>query len=152
MTDWVPNKKDQIAGYTFMLEVDGISEATFRECAGLDSENTVIENKETGQKGQNVIRKTPGALKWGDIQLKRGFARDAMELYEWRQKVVDGDLTAMRKNGSIVVYDYKNEECLRWNFTNGWLSKYQGPSLNASGNDIAIEAVTIVHEGLKRIK
>ena len=59
-------------------------------------------------------------------------ARNGKEV--WRQKAIDGDPTGMRKNGSIVVYDYKNEEVLRWNFTNGWVSKLQGPSLNASGN------------------
>jgi phage tail-like protein len=152
VTDWLPGKKDQIAGYTFMLEVDGIAEATFRECGGLDNEHSVIESKETGNKGQTVIKKLPGALKWGDITLKRGFTQGDMKLNDWRQKVIDGDLTGMRKNGSVVIYDYKNEEVLRWNFTNGWISKLQGPALNASGNDVAIESITIVHEGLKRIK
>jgi phage tail-like protein len=111
MTDWLPGKKDQLASYTFMLEVDGITEATFRECSGLSSETSIIESKETGNKGQTVIKKMPGALKWGDITLKRGFTDD-MKLYEWRQKVVDGKLTDMRKNGSIVVYDYENKETL----------------------------------------
>jgi phage tail-like protein len=152
MTDWLPGKKDQIAGYTFQLEVDGITEATFRECGGLDNETQVIESKEAGLKGQTVIRKLPGALKWGDINLKRGFTKAGMELHDWRQKAIDGDLTGMRKNGSIVVYDYKNEEVLRLNFTNGWISKLGGPTLNASGNDVAVETITIVHEGLKRIK
>jgi phage tail-like protein len=135
-----------------MLEVDGISEATFRECGGLDNESQVIESKETGMKGQTVIKKLPGALKWGDITLKRGYTKGDMLLDAWRQKTVDGDLVGMRKNGSIVVYDYKNEEVLRWNFTNGWISKLSGPALNASGNDVAIEQITLVHEGLKRIK
>jgi phage tail-like protein len=152
VTDWLPGKKDQIAGYTFMLEVDGISEATFRECGGLDNEHSVIESKETGNKGQTIIKKLPGALKWGDITLKRGYTTGDMKLNDWRQKVIDGDLTGMRKNGSVVIYDYKNEEVLRWNFTNGWISKLQGPALNASGNDVAIESITIVHEGLKRMK
>jgi len=151
MTDWLPGKKDQLASYTFMLEVDGIAEATFREASGLDSETQVIESKETGNKGQTVIKKLPGSLKWGDITLKRGFTDD-MKLQEWRNKVVDGKLTDMRKNGSIVVYDYENVEVLRLNFTNGWISKLAGPSLNATGNDVAIESITIVHEGLKRIK
>jgi phage tail-like protein len=151
MTDWIAGKKDQLASYTFMLEVDGIAEATFRECSGLDSETQVIESKETGSKGQTVIKKLPGALKWGDITLKRGFTDD-MKLQEWRNKTVDGKLTDMRKNGSIVIYDYENKEVLRWNFVNGWISKLQGPSLNAGGNDVAIEAITIVHEGLTRIK
>jgi phage tail-like protein len=151
MTDWIAGKKDQLASYTFMLEVDGIAEATFRECSGLDSETQVIESKETGAKGQTVIKKLPGALKWGDITLKRGFTDD-MKLQEWRNKTVDGKLTDMRKNGSIVIYDYENKEVLRWNFVNGWISKLQGPALNAGGNDVAIEAITIVHEGLTRIK
>ena len=151
MTDWIAGKKDQLASYTFMLEVDGIAEATFRECSGLDSETSVIESKETGSKGQTVIKKLPGALKWGDITLKRGFTDD-MKLQEWRNKTVDGKLTDMRKNGSIVIYDYENKEVLRWNFVNGWISKLQGPALNAGGNDVAIEAITIVHEGLTRIK
>ena len=151
MTDWIAGKKDQLASYTFMLEVDGIAEATFRECSGLDSETSVIESKETGSKGQTVIKKLPGALKWGDITLKRGFTDD-MKLQEWRNKTVDGKLTDMRKNGSIVIYDYENKEVLRWNFVNGWISKLQGPSLNAGGNDVAIEAITIVHEGLSRVK
>jgi phage tail-like protein len=151
MTDWLPGKKDQLASYTFMLEVDGIAEATFRECSGLDSETQVIESKETGNKGQTVIRKLPGSLKWGDITLKRGFTDD-MKLQAWRDQTVNGKLTDMRKNGSIVIYDYENTEVLRWNFTNGWISKLQGPSLNATGNDVAIESITIVHEGLKRIK
>ena len=152
MTDWIPGKKDQIAGYTFQLEVDGITEATFRECSGLDTETQVIESKESGLKGQTIIRKLPGALKWGDIQLKRGMTKGSMELHDWRQKAIDGDLTGMRKNGSIVVYDYKNEEVMRWNFVDGWISKLGGPTLNAGGNDVAVEAITIVHEGLKRIK
>lgn len=151
MTDWLPGKKDQLAAYTFMLEVDGIAEATFRECSGLSSETTVIESKETGAKGQTIIKKLPGDLKWGDISLKRGFTDD-MKLYNWRQKTVDGKLNDMRKNGSIVVYDYENKEVLRWNFVNGWISKYTGPSLNAGGNDVAIEEVTIAHEGLTRLK
>jgi phage tail-like protein len=151
MTDWLPGKKDQLAAYTFMLEVDGIAEATFRECSGLDSETSVIESKEAGNKGQTIIKKLPGDHKWGDISLKRGYTDD-MKLQSWRQLTVDGKLTDMRKNGSIVVYDYENKEVLRWNFKNGWISKLQGPSLNATGSDVAIESVTIVHEGLERIK
>jgi phage tail-like protein len=151
MTDWLPGKKDQLAAYTFMLEVDGIAEATFREASGLNSETSVIESKEAGNKGQTVIKKLPGDHKWGDIQLKRGYTDD-MKLQDWRQLTIDGKLTDMRKNGSVVVYDYENKEVLRWNFKNGWISKLEGPSLNATGNDVAIESITIVHEGLQRIK
>ena len=52
----------------------------------------------------------------------------------------------------FALPDTEKQKLLRWNFVNGWISKLQGPSLNAGGNDVAIEAITIVHEGLTRIK
>ncbi len=57
-----------------------------------------------------------------------------------------------RKNGSIVLYNQENTEIARWNFENGWPTKITGPQLNANNNDIALEEITIAHEGLKRVK
>ena len=37
---------------------------------------------------------------------------------------------------------------MRWNFENGWINKIEAPTLNATGNEVAIESVEIVHEGL----
>jgi len=54
-------------------------------------------------------------------------------------------------NGSIVLFDRQGNEKARWNFTNGWPAKWTGPSLNAEGNDIAIESLEIAHEGLERV-
>jgi hypothetical protein len=38
-----------------------------------------------------------------------------------------------------------------WQFTDGLPEKLVGPSLNAKGNDIAIESLEIAHEGLIRL-
>ena len=75
-----------------------------------------------------------------------------MKLWEWRKQIEDGKVTDARKNGSIVLYDQGNSEIARYNFEFGWPSKITGPQLNANNNDIAIEEVTICHEGLKRVK
>jgi len=151
MTDWLPGTKDQFTSYQFYLELDGITEGQFREVSGISSETTVIDSKESTKDGKTVIKKTPGDHKWGDITFKRGFT-DAMNLYEWRKKVLEGKLTEMRKNGSIVVYDYENKEVMRYNFKNAWPSKLTGPSLNTTSNEILVEEMTIVHEGIERIK
>jgi phage tail-like protein len=73
---------------------------------------------------------------------------DDAELWNWRQTVMEGKIE--RKNGSIILMNDTGEEQARWNFTDGWPSKWTGPSFNATGNDIAIETLEIVHEGLKR--
>jgi phage tail-like protein len=55
-----------------------------------------------------------------------------------------------RKNGSIVLCNDAGEEKIRWNFTEAWPTKWTGPSFKASGNEVAIEAVDLAHEGIKR--
>ena len=55
------SRSDPLVGYHFHVEIDGVSQAQFRECSGLDSENEIVEYKEAGAGGQTVIRKQPGA-------------------------------------------------------------------------------------------
>ena len=138
-----------LSGYQFYLELDGITEALFRECSGLSTENQVIESYQSTKDGKQILKKYPGPLKFGDISLKRGVTSE-MNLWAWRKQVEEGKVEEARKNGSIVLYDQANIEVARWNFVNGWPSKVTGPSLNASGNEIAVEELTIVHEGLER--
>jgi phage tail-like protein len=145
------SRKDSLAGYHWHLEFDGVTDATFREVNGLGSEQQVIESKEAGKGGKTIIRKIPGALKWSDITLKRGIT-DNMTLWKWRKDVEDGNVDKARKDGSIVLYDQADKEIARWNFEAAWPSKITGPSLNANGNDIAVEELVICHEGLKREK
>ena len=150
MTDWLPGT-DVLAGNQFKLEIDGVTVAEFREVSGISEETAVIESKQTGPDGKTYIKKLPGEHKWGDITFKRGFTSD-MTLTEWRKKVLEGKIAEMRKNGSIVVYDYDNKEVLRWNFVNAWPSKLSVSNLSASANEVLVEEMTIVHEGITRQK
>jgi phage tail-like protein len=61
---------------------------------------------------------------------------------------MDGKIA--RKNGSIILLNDAGEEKMRWNFQAGWPAKWTGPSFNAMGNEVAIETLEIVHEGLKK--
>ena len=84
---------DPISAFAFALELKGVTEATFREATGFGSENEVIEYKQQGPKGVTVIHKIPGNLKWQNINLKRGIT-DNIDLWTWRQKVIDGQIEA----------------------------------------------------------
>jgi phage tail-like protein len=40
----------------------------------------------------------------------------------------------------------QGEEKLRWNFFDAWPSKWEGPTLNATSSDVAIETLTLTCE------
>jgi len=144
--------RDPLVGYHFALELESVTAGHFREVSGLGSEQQVIEYKAAVKKGGEVVtQKVPGTVKYPDITLKRGIT-DSMDLWAWREQVIEGKVNAARKNGSIVMFDQANGEVARWNFIDAWPSKITGPSLNAGGNDVAVEEIVITHEKLTRIK
>ena len=143
----LPSPEDALAGYSFSIEIDGVTIAQFKEVSGINAEIQTIEHRENKVGGLPVMKKLPGARKWGDLTLKRG-RTDNKALWDWIKSVQDGNMAAARKNGSIVLMDYQHGETSRFSFVNGWPSKVSIGSLNAGGNDILIEEVTIVHEGL----
>ena len=145
----MPPKEPRPASH-FRLNIGGKETVgMFRECAGLDSETTVIEQMSVGEDGKPAIRKVPGAEKWSNITLKRGVDEN-VELWKWRQKVVQEGPDEARVDGFIELIDYKGAPIARWKFVQGWPIKYTGASMNASGNEVAVEEVQICHEGMER--
>ena len=139
-------RDDPYKAFNFLVEIDGIAVAAFSEVSGLESETEVIEYR-VGSEKTNTVRKLPGLTKYANIVLRRGVTQDA-DLWNWRRSVEQG--TVDRRNGSIVLLDGDRNPVLRWGFLNGWISKWEGPALNATGNEIAIETIEIAHEGLTR--
>ncbi len=135
---------DPYAGFNFEVEIDGITRAAFSECSGLSTDTDPIEYRDGS--GDITVRKIPGLKKFANISLKRGMTKD-MELWEWRKTVLLGE--TKRKAGSIVLLDEARKPALRWNFREGWPTKWEGPSVNATGNEIAVETLEIAHEGLE---
>jgi phage tail-like protein len=140
---------DLMTTFSFVLEIDSVQIATFRKCSGIESETEIVEYKEATKDGQLIIRKAPGAMKWADITLERR-VDGSQDLWNWRKQVIDGDIDGARRHGSIVVKDSQHHEVARWNFENGWPSKYTGADFDAGANDIAAEKLVITHEGLVR--
>jgi phage tail-like protein len=142
---------DALAGYHFSIEIDGVTLAQFQEVSGVTSELDVIELKENTKDGKYILHKLPGNRKPPTITLKR--AKNAStDLWDWHKSSYQGNITNMRKNGSLVVYGYDNQEVSRWNFINAWPSKVSTSALKAGANEVLMEEVTIVCEELERVK
>lgn len=139
------DRTDPYRNFRFLLEIDGITQAGFSEVSGLEISTDVVDYREGNE--LPWVRKLSGLNKYIELTLKWG-TTDSAELYEWYMKSVNG--AAERKNGSVVLQDETGEEKLRWNFINAWPSKWTGPSFNATANEVAIENLTLVHEGLEK--
>ena len=141
-----PQRNDPYKAFNFQVEIDGVHQAGFSEATGLESETAVVEYRVGGE--PNTVRKLPGLTKYANIVLRRGITQD-QDLWNWRKSVVEGKVD--RRNGSIILLDDDRTEVARWNFVNGWICKWEGPSFNARANEVAIETIEIAHEGLERV-
>lgn len=142
--------QDPLVGFQYRIDVAGKVVGYFTECSGLGSETEIIEHKVVDDKGMEATRKVPGRLKWDNIKLKRGIT-DAMDIWDWRKEVEDGNVLSARTNGSIIMLDQTYSPVAQWDFEKGWPSKVTGPELKADSNAYGIEEVTIVHEGIHRV-
>ncbi len=143
--------KDPLVSAWFGLDFQQGVVGAFRECTGLGSENEVVEYKASGPKGEQVVKKVPGRLKWNNITLKRGIT-DSMDMWKWRKMVEEGKMEEARKNGTVTMFNQKGDAVARWNFVNAWPSKLSGPAANATTNEAAIEELEITHEGYERVQ
>jgi len=142
-------RKDPYKNFRFLLEIDDITQAGFREVTVPDSTQDPIEYREGNE--PITARKLPGLIKYGNVSLKWGIT-DSFDLYDWRKMVEDGNIKKARKNVAIVVLDDEGNQAARWEFSQAWPTKYDAPDLNATANEIAIETLEIAHEKMERIK
>ena len=140
----MPERNDPYAQFNFVLKIDGLDVAGFSEVSGISSESDIIEYREGSDASR--VRKLPALRKVGNITLKRGYTQN-LELWNWRKTTLDG--ITLRKNGAIVLRDEHAKDTLRWEFFEGWISKYEGPALNATANEAAIESIEIAIETLE---
>ena len=143
--------RDPLVGFHYGIEVQGVVTGYFTECSGIGSEHEIIEHKIVDEKGRELIQKIPGRLKWENVTFKRGITEN-MDIWDWRETVVQGQVDDARRNGSIVMFNQSLEEVARWNFENAWPLKVSGPSMKADSNEFGIEELVLTHEGLYREK
>jgi len=141
------DNKNPYSAFNFIVEIGGSQIAAFQEVTGLDSENTPIEYRE-GADAMNTVRKLPGIEKYPNLTLKRGIT-GSLALYEWRKEVRDGS-GAFPPTRDVVIQlqNEKHENVFKWKLTNAWCTKLTGPSLNAKGNEIAIETMELAFDRL----
>jgi phage tail-like protein len=145
---------------------DLIGHGAFAECEGLELEADLKELLEGG--ANDAVVRRAGRVKLVPIVLKRGMlvvgpgagstagpptpgsGSAETALWDWLQGMVAGTLPVPRYDGSVEVRDPADRRVVaRWVFTRGLPQKVSGPRFDAKSGEIAMESLTIAHEGLR---
>jgi phage tail-like protein len=130
------------------VELDGIETAAFSEATVPDSSTDAVDYREGTDPTHQ--RKLSGLTKYGNITLKKGIT-DNLDLYDWRKSVEQTGAKGARKNMSLILIDEEGNDKARWNVVEAWPTKYDPSDFSAKGNEVLIETLEIVHEGITRV-
>jgi len=130
----------------FHFQVDwGGTKIGFTEVSGLDVEIEVVEYR-VGSSPEYSKVKMPGLQKYSNITMKRGTFKSDNEYFKWWNTVKLN--TIERRDITISLLNEEHEPVVTWKVKNAWPTKVQSTDLKADGNEVAIESMEIVHEGL----
>lgn len=130
--------------FHFQVEWGG-SRIGFTEVSGLTMETQAIDYRE-GNSPEYHVTKMPGMQQYAAISMKRGITKDDNELFQWFNTVSLNKIE--RRDLTISLLNESHEPVVVWKVRNAWPSKVDGPTLNSTGNEVAIETVELAHEGL----
>jgi phage tail-like protein len=135
-----------LVGSAALSAIADVALGGFSECAGLEMSLKVEEYREGGRNG--TVLKFPTRVEWSNITLKKGIGAGTA-LWDWHYGFAEGK--GKRRDGIIVLLNDLQVPNNIWHFRRGLPVKYTGPSLNATQNNVAIEALEIAHEGIWQV-
>jgi phage tail-like protein len=113
--------------------------------SGLTLESEPIEYR-GGDDITLTVRKLPGLRKYGNVTLKRWIMPSDNGFFDWWNTIQSG--VAERRTVVVMLLNEAHKPVMTWEIQQAWPVKVEGPSLNAKGNEVAIETVEFAHEGM----
>lgn len=118
---------------------------SFQEVSGLDIESQPIEYR-LGDSKQFSTVKMPGIQKSSNVTMKKGIYKSDNKFWDWFNAIQMN--TIKRETVVISLLDETGSDTMIWTLNNCWPTKITGTDLKSDGNEVAVETIEIVHEGL----
>jgi phage tail-like protein len=131
-------KPKPLPASNFIVEIDGITIASFAAVEGLGSNMEVIEYREGNE--PNEVRFLPGNSRVQPMTLVRGIDGSS-ELWDWYKETRDDSLSP--RSMSVVILDHGREEKMRYNFQGCWPSAYNVEPLDSNPSNVAYEKLVV---------
>jgi phage tail-like protein len=137
--DFTEQPLDGSAGATV-----NVCSGAFAECTGLEA---TMEPKSIDEGGRNYgsVQRV-GRVMFATVILKRGITTSS-DLWSWFSLVNSGSFNH-RRNAIITVFDSTGKGTFAWKLVRALPIKFKAADLNATNNEIGIEELHLVHEGL----
>ena len=147
-----PKKAYPLPKFHFQLDWGG-TRIGFTEVSGLDFETKVIEYREGSSPVYNKS-KQPGLTEYKNITLKRGTFDGDYEFFEqWKKTMMFQEgKEQFRRDITIKLLDEEHKPIITWALSKAWPTKVQSTNLKADANEVAIETMDLVHEGLRIVE
>jgi len=151
-----PGRFDPYKNFKFRVKWDNKYVAGVSKISALRRSTEVISFREGGD--PNSIRKSPGLTHWEPITLERGITHDP-EFENWANRTwhygapsgSEVALASFRKDITIELYNEAGQVVMAYRVYRCWVSDYQAlPELDANNSEVAIQSITIQHEGWER--
>jgi len=133
---------DPVANFRFIV-VSTRCRAGFSKVTGMKEESEVIEYREGTDSA--FLQKYPGMRKYPEATFERGLTQEAMALVEWRNAVIRGKNYKDRIQVDIQTCPGTMARSVV--FPKSWPSGLEISDMDAKASEIAIETMTIQHEG-----
>lgn len=151
-----PDRYDPYKQCKFRLKWDGKYVPGIITVTGLDRTTEVVTNRDGAE--PNIERRSPGLTSFAPIVLERGRTHDTA-FEDWANLVWDFgaglgaemSLAEFRKDIAVELYNEAGQLVMRWFVYRCWPSDYTPlAGLDANNTSIAIESITLQHEGWER--
>ncbi len=136
-------------GFNFLVHIEALDldpktpQGAFREVSGLGVEIDEIEYRVGTERGS--LRKLPGLAKYSNVTLKRGVIGD-LSVWRWVKQTAEGQV--QRSTVRIILLEEERNPVLEFRLRNAWPTRFEGPTLDATANQVAVEVLELCHEGL----
>jgi len=117
----------------------------FQEVSGLDIQSEEIKYRH-GDSPEFPVIKMPGMKKFGNVTMKKGVFKGDNKFWDWFKQIKMN--TIKRLPVTISLLDEGGKATMVWTLTNAWPTKITSTDLKSEGNEVGIESIEIVHEGL----
>ncbi len=118
---------------------------SFQEVSGLDTEAKVSEYKSGNNLVFSVANK-PNRMKTGNVSLKKGVIEAGNEFWDWYERIKMNSIE--RRTVTIILHDENGSPLMTWTLSNAWPARIIGTELKSDGNEVAVEAIEMAHEGI----
>lgn len=133
--------RDPLPIYNFQVEIDGTDAGSFQNVDEISCEIEVIEYQDGSDQ---ILRKRPGRVKYGNITLKRGYTA-SNDLFNWWQQLANGE--EIRETVTLSLLDQAGETAISFEFQRCWPFKWTLSGFDNSGLTPMSEEVSLVTEG-----